>query len=801
MGLKVVELIKGKLIKSNQSGELPSNGMLAGQSVLSALLELYRAEPHFTGPFNDIDIFHTRTDRLLENGHFDDAHEEETAWLHERQLSSSDYDHIFEQRFNIGTVMTRGKLNLIEMTPSAVLGFNPKGMGTHQRLDVVLSEFDLTPVQVGVCLETGELRWTRGFEEFAQGAPAQAAHIGLAERTWLRVDKKRQAMPWMAWDDEQIRSAVHLAQIRNAMTVHRSKKCGKLLESWAIRYDAQLDAFDETAGLHKAIEQGTEFKPQTPLVPIWKWEWREHLIDFIGHMGDRRKAGLLPMNESDTLLARTMVNLVSSHINQYGGLLVKVTSENQASVDHGLMSDPMAMMVQLACSKTSEQFMALRPETLFDEGLGKAAPLRHELLGMALGAEKLEIAHGMLDLGMSPNAREHGPLGPTIYQRALMQARPNVQVFALGEPETEVEPSKTADHRSLKHKEPLDHRALAFNELLAKMRDCGANLRLPVGNGSTVAHEVMGHVNLGYLAHQLPKHDPQQWRVRDARGHLPGHQLSASNENVKRLAYIGSEIRLDRDDERRLALRDALRTAMSANKVVHEKNTDATIDLPNADLVRLALENGANPNELVDEGTPAVIKAVHHNDIETVKHLLSHGASLNTADHTGITPLMVAAREGHEQMVSLLIDSGADVNATCSKDYTPLIYSIFKSNTAIARTLIEAGANTRHIVMPSGLHLLQMAMLCSDPGLPVSIIRTLDPVEADRLTPSALAYAEKMNMGQNCAAALQAETARRAIDRMMSTPQAICSSRESFAEHSRLIDPPKGTRKQLGVRP
>ena len=92
------------------------------------------------------------------------------------------------------------------------------------------------------------------------------------------------------------------------------------------------------------------------------------------------------------------------------------------------------------------------------------------------------------------------------------------------------------------------------------------------------------------------------------------------------------------------------------------------------DIVRLALENGANPNwhDTSHEGNALHYAAEYAKDIRIFEALLEHGADINLQDNEGRTPIMYALRPSafyYEEKVrtpdlevlSLLIRSGADL--------------------------------------------------------------------------------------------------------------------------------------------
>ena len=108
----------------------------------------------------------------------------------------------------------------------------------------------------------------------------------------------------------------------------------------------------------------------------------------------------------------------------------------------------------------------------------------------------------------------------------------------------------------------------------------------------------------------------------------------------------------------------------------------------NGDLikVRIALENGANPNTRDYRGLTPLHYAAKEGDVETVKILLERGANPNVKDNDGWTPLHYAAYEGHVDVVKILLERGANPRIADNEGYIPLDYA---KGSAI-RSLLES---------------------------------------------------------------------------------------------------------------
>ncbi|KAK5049042.1 hypothetical protein LTR84_005464 [Exophiala bonariae] len=128
---------------------------------------------------------------------------------------------------------------------------------------------------------------------------------------------------------------------------------------------------------------------------------------------------------------------------------------------------------------------------------------------------------------------------------------------------------------------------------------------------------------------------------------------------------------------------------------------------PNADIVRVLLDAGADVNLcLSNYCSPLAIAIAHFDDrgnymdhvgIELVQLLLRAGANVNPA--VGSSPLIEAAANAHLELVSVLLAAGADPNF--SEEHTgmtPLHYVCISNGPVcdtidIARQLLQAGAN------------------------------------------------------------------------------------------------------------
>lgn len=114
-------------------------------------------------------------------------------------------------------------------------------------------------------------------------------------------------------------------------------------------------------------------------------------------------------------------------------------------------------------------------------------------------------------------------------------------------------------------------------------------------------------------------------------------------------------------------------------------------------MVRLLIAKGANVKAPGDSGITPLHAAVF--DAELTRVLLDAGADPNATTSSGHTPIFGALmRTGNDAVVQLLLRAGANVNtvrATGSRKVPPLRTALTSGNAATVRRLIAAGANVK----------------------------------------------------------------------------------------------------------
>jgi ankyrin repeat protein len=109
--------------------------------------------------------------------------------------------------------------------------------------------------------------------------------------------------------------------------------------------------------------------------------------------------------------------------------------------------------------------------------------------------------------------------------------------------------------------------------------------------------------------------------------------------------------------------------------------------------VRALVEQKADVNAPLADGTTALHWAVRADDLETVDLLIRAGASVKAADRYGLTPLSIACSNASAAMVRKLLDAGADPNSADPNGETVLMTATRTEGGAdVVKLLLESGA-------------------------------------------------------------------------------------------------------------
>ena len=144
----------------------------------------------------------------------------------------------------------------------------------------------------------------------------------------------------------------------------------------------------------------------------------------------------------------------------------------------------------------------------------------------------------------------------------------------------------------------------------------------------------------------------------------------------------------------------------------------AGIDLriPNAakqgdrEAVKTLIDQNADLNAALGDGTTALHWAAYADDIEMVRTLLAAGAKTSITTRVGgLTPLFIAAQKGSARIVEALLKAGEQANEKNSNGTTVLMMAAASGNADSVRLLIANGAQVNAVENTNGQTALMFA--------------------------------------------------------------------------------------------
>ncbi|SFM30904.1 ankyrin repeat domain-containing protein [Pelosinus propionicus] len=140
----------------------------------------------------------------------------------------------------------------------------------------------------------------------------------------------------------------------------------------------------------------------------------------------------------------------------------------------------------------------------------------------------------------------------------------------------------------------------------------------------------------------------------------------------------------------------------------NEMATALTLSIGNEEIMNYLISLGADVNATIDlpGNIPPVrinplMKAVYKNDFISVKTLMENGANVNYSDSRGFRPLDIAISNNYSsiKIIKYLIENGANVNYTIKSgsNPTPLMLAIKNKNIQAIQMLLVAGANLTQV--------------------------------------------------------------------------------------------------------
>jgi ankyrin repeat protein len=108
--------------------------------------------------------------------------------------------------------------------------------------------------------------------------------------------------------------------------------------------------------------------------------------------------------------------------------------------------------------------------------------------------------------------------------------------------------------------------------------------------------------------------------------------------------------------------------------------------------VRSLIEQKADVNAVLPDGTTALHWAVETDDLDTVALLIQAGANVKAQDRYGLTPLYFACTNGNATIIRKLLQAGADPNAPGAGGESMLMAAVRAGNLDGVKALLQNGA-------------------------------------------------------------------------------------------------------------
>ncbi len=146
----------------------------------------------------------------------------------------------------------------------------------------------------------------------------------------------------------------------------------------------------------------------------------------------------------------------------------------------------------------------------------------------------------------------------------------------------------------------------------------------------------------------------------------------------------------------------------------------ALVDLAEGGQTQPALaliEHGADVNAPSDDGSTALLWAVHRDDRVLVERLLKAHADAKAANRYGATPMSEAALYGDPAAIELLLKGGADPDSADSTGQTALMVVAHTNNVQAAELLLRHGAHVDATEKGRGETALHFAAAESQPAM------------------------------------------------------------------------------------
>jgi ankyrin repeat protein len=142
-----------------------------------------------------------------------------------------------------------------------------------------------------------------------------------------------------------------------------------------------------------------------------------------------------------------------------------------------------------------------------------------------------------------------------------------------------------------------------------------------------------------------------------------------------------------------------------APEIMREKRNERMAEIKLLDIIananvqqiRRAIDNGADLNEIIEDGrTILMYAAAMNSDPEVIELLIKSGADVSAKTENGFTSLIAAAAHNHNPDVTrTIINNGGDISITNTDGMTVLMAAAaYCPNSKNMKVILDAGANT-----------------------------------------------------------------------------------------------------------
>ncbi len=166
------------------------------------------------------------------------------------------------------------------------------------------------------------------------------------------------------------------------------------------------------------------------------------------------------------------------------------------------------------------------------------------------------------------------------------------------------------------------------------------------------------------------------------------------------LGSIGSAYGMDKDKTPHEKILELMKNFIASTENINVLGSDGersplmfAADNNYEDIVKLLLDNGANPNLQNNDGITALMITIAHGNQDIAKLLLDNGANPNIYSDNNDTALTIAIRFNHEPIVKLLLENGANPDYQDESGITHLMWTVRKGSKPVVKLLLDHGAD------------------------------------------------------------------------------------------------------------